>query len=469
MGLALAAAGCGVSYAPLPAGSVAGRVALYNYSPSVIQSGNVQKFWWCGGDYNPYDTKQYSDTIQYESIDLSTQAHYGPVPVLGETPGAWDSVYTCNPKVVQGSFVNPLGDGESFGYAMYYVGVATLAGNDNQIGVAFSHDGIAWKKYPQPIISPETQVGYGVGQPAVYNSDHGEAIRIFYEDNSFYVHHVEAISKDGVHFVTLGTLTTNGLDPNSPSWGDMAYNAENGYWYAGFNTPPRDPSTTGGVVERGSYGIELYRIPDASLLTGVVPWQLLTTVDTSLTGYESNFLPGFLRDPYGNLIAGPTIQMYTSISNPPPPWNATPALAGTSGDIANWNISSAAWTPDHPLIALNRYFNNTVHEVTTGWIDPGGGFSLQSTLGHLYQSPQQGATLPIYNCKDGSTDYFVSRDSNCEGYRILGMNGYGYPQPVAGLKLVPLYRCNSGHDHFVSTDPNCEGQSTQEFLGYAVP
>ena len=126
MGVALAAAGCGMSYAPLPAGSTNGRIALYDYSPSVIQSGNVRKVLWCGGDFNPYDTKQYSDTIQYESTDLSTQANYGPVPVLGETPGAWDSVYTCNPKVVQGSFVNPLGDGESFTYAMYYVAVASL-------------------------------------------------------------------------------------------------------------------------------------------------------------------------------------------------------------------------------------------------------------------------------------------------------------------------------------------------------
>jgi hypothetical protein len=471
MGLALAAAGCGMSYAPLPAGSIVGGIALYNYSPSVIQSGNVQQFWWCGGDYNPYDRKQYSDTIQYESIDVSTQAHHGPLPVLGETPGAWDSVYTCNPKVVQGSFVNPLGDGESFTYAMYYVAVATVVGNANQIGVAFSNNGISWKKYPQPIISPETQVGYGVGQPVVYNSDHGQAIRMFYEDWRFYIHHVEAISSDGVHFVKLGTLTTNGQDPNSPTWGDMAYDPQSGYWYAGFNTSPRDPSTTGGVVERGSYGIELYRIPDASLLTGATPWELLENVDTNLTGYESNFLPGFLRDPYGNLSPGPAIQMYTSVSNPPPPWNATPALAGLSGETSNWNISSAAWTPGHPLMALNRYFNNTVHEVTTGWIDPGGGFSLQSTLGYLYQSPQQGATLPIYSCKDGSTDYFVSRNSDCEGqgFRILGVNGYGYPQPVAGLKLVPLYRCSSGHDHFVSTDPNCEGQSTQELLGYAVP
>ena len=84
-------------------------------------------------------------------------------------------------------------------------------------------------------------------------------------------------------------------------------------------------------MERGQYGIKLYRIPDTSLLTGATPWQMLTTVDTSLTGYEANFLPGFVRDMYGNLIPGSGIQLYHSISDPPPPWNASPATAGTSG------------------------------------------------------------------------------------------------------------------------------------------
>ena len=126
-------------------------------------------------------------------------------------------------------------------------------------------------------------------------------------------------------------------------------------------------------------------------MTGVAPWQLLTTVDTNLTGYEGNFLPGFARDMYGNLIAGPVIQMFMSISDPPPPWNASPAAAGTSGATANWKISSASWTPNSPLSALNRYINQNVHEVTTGWMDPNGGFTLEFTLGHLYQNPQQGA------------------------------------------------------------------------------
>jgi hypothetical protein len=467
-GMAFGLAGCGST----PSSAVVGKAGDYNYSPSVIQSGNLQQFWWCGGGYNPINLQQNSDTILYESIDLSTHRSYGPLTVLAETPKAWDSVYSCNPKVVRGSFDNPVGDGQTYTYAMYYVGTSSN-GIDNSIGVAFSNDGIAWKKYPQPVIRSTSQTNYGVGQPAIYNSDHKAGIWMFYEDFTPTIHHVEAISTDGIHFTKQGTLTTEGLDPNNPrpSWGDMAYDPETGYWYAGFNLPWRSPETTGGTVEYGQYGFELYRIPNSSLLTGATPWQQLMTVDTNLTGYESNFIPGFLRDIYGNLNVGPypTIQLYTSTSDPQPTWHASPAAAGWSGRIPTWEILSAAWTPNNPPMALNRYINNAVHEVTTGWIDPNGGFHLESTLGHLFQAPQQGATVPFYGCKNGSMDYFVSLDAACDGQRILGVDGYGYSHPIAGLSLMPLYRCYTGHDHFVSTDPNCEGQTTEQLLGYALP
>jgi hypothetical protein len=469
IGLGLSVTGCGTTFAPLHAGSIAGRINDYDYSPTVIQTGNVQQVWWCGGDFNPNDKAQWSDTIQYESIDLSTHNRIGPLTVLGETPGAWDDLYTCNPKVVKGSFVNPLGDGRSYSYALYYVALGSAPGTNNSIGVAFSNDGISFKKYPQPIISAETHDGYGVGQPVAYNTDQHGAIRLFYEDWSPYVHHVEAISSDGVHFTAVGILSMNGLDPNSPTWGDMAYDPQSGYWYAGYNTATRDPSTSGGFTERGSYGIELYRIPDSSLLTGATPWELLTTIDTSLDGYEANFLPGFVRDAYGNVIEGSSIQMFTSISNPPPPWDASPLSAGASGDIVAWDIGSASWSPNQPLNTLNQYFNQTTYEVTTGWIDPKGNFSLQLSLGHLYPSPQQGATTPLYNCKLGTVDYFVSGDNACEGARILGTVGYGYSQPVAGLKLVPIYRCATGSGHLVSRNPSCQGQQASKLLGYILP
>jgi hypothetical protein len=121
------------------------------------------------------------------------------------------------------------------------------------------------------------------------------------------------------------------------------------------------------------------------------------------------------------------------------------------------------------LKAFNRYFNQTAHEVTTGWIDPKGGFSLEKTLGHLYQGPQQGATVAFYSCKRGSTDYFISLDFSCEGSRILGTAGFGYSRLVAGLNLITLYRCSTGADDFVSNDSACEGHAAGQLLGYSLP
>jgi len=468
----LASTACSSSRS-LPPGAV-GNLGQYNYSPSIIETGNTRQFWWCSPGPNPDDSSQDTDAIYYESINMSTRVSYGPVLVLAESPGTWDSAFTCNPKVIGGVFANPLGDGQTYTYAMYYVATAWLSGASNGIGVAFSTDGITWKKYPQPVIPTNTPTGYGIGQPALLNTDHKAAIYMVYEDTSPSLHHVAATSTDGLHFTVLGTVTSNGLDPDDPqaTWGDMAYDSKAGEWYAIFNRPVRPSSTTGGVIERGQYGIELYKIPQTALLSGSSPWQQLTSMDTNSTGFESNFIAGFVRDANGNLNVAsyPTVQMYTSISYPPPNWDASAADAGNSATVGNWILMPMQWAPDEvPTLALNRYFNGTVHEVTTGWMSPDGGFRLQSTLGNLYSNPLHGATLPFYGCKGGRTDYFVSLDPCCEGQRILGKEGYGYSQPVPGVDIVALYRCSSGQDNFVSRDPKCEGQTTNQLLGYVLP
>jgi len=455
----------------LPRGAI-GNIGRYNYSPSVIEAGNIRQFWWCSQGMNPSDNSQNTDAIYYESVDMATHDSYGPVLVLAETPGAWDSAFTCNPKVIGGSFPDPLGDGQTYQYAMYYVGTASKFGNDASIGVAFSNDGILWKKYPQPVIQSSSPNGYGAGQPALYNADHKAAISMFYEDSNPTLHHVAAVSNDGLHFKVQGTLTASGLDPDDPEaiWGDMSYDSKADEWYAVFNRPLRPPATTGGVGERGQYGIELYKIPQYALFSGATPWQQLSILDTNLTGFESNFIAGFVRDLYGNINVAsyPTIQMYTSVSYPRPGWEATPAEAGTSALPGYWILMPMAWTPRVGAeLPLNRYFNGQVHEITTGWVDDG--FRLQEVLGHLYTVPTQGAKVPFYSCKAGQKDYFVSLDIACEGQRALGKDGYAYSQPSSGLNLVALYRCFTGQDHFVSKDPKCEGKSTEKLLGYVLP
>lgn len=462
--------GCGESYGGPPPGAFLGRAGLYDYSPTGIQSGNQQQFWWCGEGKNPNKLSQYSDTILYASIDLTTHQMYGPLTVLAETPGAWDSFYTCNPKVIRGTFRNPLGDGQTYTYAMYYVGTASPAGMANSIGVAFSQDGISWVKYPQPVITASTQVNYGVGQPAVFNADGHSGIWLFYEDANAppFNQHIRTTSTDGVHFTNAGTLTSNGL-PAGESWGDMAYDPQTGFWYALFNEPLRDPSTTGGNSERGQMGIALYRIQNDSMMSGSTPWQMLESIDSNLTGHESNFLGGFLRDPYGNLDFGsyPELEILTSMSNPPPGWNADADAAGKSATVNFWDIGKIEWSASTSPLALNQYSNRRATLVTTGWVDPQGNFEQQATLGHLYPGPQDGATLAFYGCKGGSQDYFLSTDSTCGGQHVQGIDGYGYSDPYPST--IPLYSCYSGSGHFVSATADCGGGGNGTLLGFALP
>ena len=469
----LSPAGCGGSFVNLatPEGAIVGRGGYWNYSPSVIQSGKLQQIWWCGAGQNPTVPSQRTDTILYESINTVTGVRSGPVIVLAETKGSWDATYTCNPRVIRGEFVNPLGDGQTYTYEMFYVG--TITNNGNAIGAAFSNDGIQWIKYPDPVIRPSSLANYGVGQPVAYNADGKSKITMFYEDYTPVIHHVEATSTDGIHFTVQGTLTTNGMDAKNPNpiWGDMGFDPTTGYWYAAFNLPTRPASTTGGIAERGQYGFQLYRIPGDSLLTGATPWQMLKTIDTNLTGYESNFLPSLLHDKYGNINVGsyPRLELFISTSFPMPTWDASPASAALTGSVYQWAIAVNSYEPNQNILTLNRYINDKTYVVTSGWIDSTKFFP-NKTLGHLYAVPQNGATQPFYTCKKDSVGYFVSLDVGCSAYRIIGLDGYGYANRPPGIPTVPLYSCTStNYGQFLSREPSCEGSGEGHLFIYALP
>jgi hypothetical protein len=468
--IALSLTGCSRS---LPKGAV-GNIGTYNYSPTIIQSGNTLQVWWCGQGVNPLNPSQDTDAIYYSSADATSLDFSHPVIALSENPGTWDSAFICNPKAIGGVFTNPLGDGQTYNLALYYVATSFGDGSNNSIGVAFSNDGIHLHKYPHPVIQSSLPGGYGVGQPSLYNADHKSAVTLVYEDSNPSNHHVAAVSTDGIHFTVQGTVTAKGLDPDNPdaTWGDMALDSNTGEWYALFNRPIRPAATTGGVIERGQYGVELYKIRQESLITGNSPWKQLATIDTNTNGFECNFIAGFVHDTYGNLNLPfyPAIKMYASVAYPQPSWQASPAEAGTAAAIQSWILMPMEWMPNaNDQLALNRYFNGNVHEVTTGWIDGSAGFQLDKQLGHLYSHPENGATLAVYGCKNGDSDYFLSLDVNCEGQRALGKNGYAYEQPVPGVGMVPLYRCSTATDHFASSDPKCEGQTTERMLGYILP
>lgn len=472
LALSLTPYGCGAPEG-VPPGAVVGRADRYDYSPSVMQNGSELQIWWCGMARNPTDSSQDSDSILYATVNTTTGRKSHPKVVLAETKNAWDSAFTCNPRVIRGRFANPLSDGVTYSYAMYYVATSASSGTGNSIGVAFSNDGVHWKKYRDPIILPAATDSYGVGQPAAYNLDGKSSLILLYEEINNSIEHVEAVSTDGVHFTVQGKLTRAGLDPNNsdPSWGDIAYEPDTRYWYAAFNLGIRPATSTGDKPELGQYGIQLYRIPNTSLLTGEQPWQLLKTFDTNTTGYEVNFIAGIQKDLYGNLSVGPQskIQLYPSIANPTPGWDDSPKARGTAGDIIHWDIGSVSWTPGEPTLALIRYKNKDSYTTTTGYLDPRAEFKSNATLGHLYAGIQDGATTAFYDCRQESTDYFVSLDPLCNGNYIVGLEGYGYAQPAPDQATVPIYSCSSSAlGHFASNDAQCEGSGAGTLLGYAL-
>jgi len=76
------------------------------------------------------------------------------------------------------------------------------------------------------------------------------------------------------------------------------------------------------------------------------------------------------------------------------------------------------------------------------------------------------AMIPVYLCSVGSVrDDFLSTAANCEGQTIVGMYGYGYASPAAGL--VGIQRCINNHgNHFHSRAANCEGYTNEGTLFY---
>ena len=438
----------------LPNGTAAFTHANYDYAPSIIVSGNIEQVWWCGYGSVP-GSSTMSDVIYYRTHNLSSGVYSNISQVLSPNPGHWDGVFTCDPSVIEGRFIDP-DNGDSYGYAMYYTATNLPAGTQNSIGVAFSNDGITWEKYSgNPVIVQQVvnQSTYGAGQAATYSRDGAAGLYMFHTDTSALNQsrvYVRSTS-DGIHFGTPTLVSNQATDGTTLlANADFAYDYNDGNFYSAIETAVRPG-------DRESYQFGIYKLNGAQVLAGQGSWQPIGYMSTALSGFYLNHSPGIVRDTFGNLSAPPTVSLlWGGGTNVPTTWDLVPAT------LAATPISAA----------FKRYYDNPIakHLVTTGYVYPG--YTIEEMLGYLYLTLQP-STAPLYSCTSGGYQ-FVSPAVACEGNSNVpqGILGYIYSSPPGNIATQALYRCYkaSTEDHFVSPDPKCEGQTTElggNPLGYA--
>lgn len=476
-------AGVKSPFAPAPpagADTVPTEPGSYNYSPAVLDEGDVIKAWWCSAR-----PEAATDNIWYQEYNKKTKQYSGRRSVLQTgTTGDWDTFGVCHPSVIRGSWPGGPG-GQPFTYALYYTStnVANGGGSNNSTGVVFSTDGITWSgqhdRYNPMIKQKVANVRgtYGAGLPSAW-SNGGSAVTLFWIDTTsvksddpaspdgYSSRGIVATSKDGVHFDAPTLLSTNG----APAYW------KNDYAFDDSSTPPMAYSVQAITFRSGNGRDEknetlnfgFFRIPKDQLLAGTGQWQQLGIIDTALTGLPLNFEPGLVRTAEGK-VAGDVAKDGVRV------W-----FGGGGQTPATWGLRSMTLTLDQHQLPLRRYTTSGAgpYWVTTGFV-PGSfrsGAAKAVILGLLDTRPGSGL-VPLYACQRGplvttptgeltgaGADQFASLEP-CPGTNMLGISGY--LSPSAGPKTEPLYACKDGQAQFVSNDPKCDGKAVERLLGHA--
>ncbi|HEY4453774.1 MAG TPA: serine/threonine-protein kinase [Pseudonocardiaceae bacterium] len=170
----------------------------------------------------------------------------------------------------------------------------------------------------------------------------------------------------------------------------------------------------------------------------------------------------------------------TATSSAPPTTTRTTATHAASGGGRAAGGGTAPTPPaSSPLtyVSIARY-NWTSGEghatlspkqsVPSGYVDEG-------PLGDLLASANEAPnTMGFYLCQVTGDNpyYFSSTRSDCEGLKVIALEGYIYAYPPQGVTSKALYRCSANtpiHSKYDSFDPQCEGNGTADGrLGYVV-
>ena len=260
--------------------------------PAHLYDNGRHKIWWCSQANGWVDAIYYSE----KAGSLGPGGWSTPQQVLHQSQVPWAGVHVCDPSVIRSSFSE---GGASYSYALYFTSLSSASGGQNEIGVAFSNNGINWTPHDTPVVSPDPSGNpgaYGAGMSGVaINPAVGKLLFHVYLDTSYSPLLRLNISYDGKNFFPSPPYATQlhaagrqGIDGQGP---DIAFNTSDNHWYA----------TIKNHDQNGIYDGEtrVLRATNAFDLLG--GWEVIGIFNSTVTGYPQNHNPGLGKLPQGQL------------------------------------------------------------------------------------------------------------------------------------------------------------------------
>jgi hypothetical protein len=177
--------------------------------------------------------------------------------------------------------------------------------------------------------------------------------------------------------------------------------------------------------------------------------------------------------------APPTTATATSSAPPATTTRTTATHAASGGGRAAGGGTAPTPPASSPLtyVSIARY-NRTSgdgHATLSPKQSVPPGYVSEGPLGDLLATADEAPnTMGFHLCQMTGDNpyYFSSTRADCEGLKVIALEGYIYAYPPQGVTSKAIYRCTANtpiHSKYDSFDANCEGNGTSDGrLGYVV-
>lgn len=200
------------------------------------------KMWYAGQYYNEY---RYDIGYAYSANGVNWEKHGTPVLTVGE-PSSWEGGFIEGPSVIK----------EENGFKMWYAGYNLITGKV-AVGLATSTDGIFWEKYTgNPVLGTGLDAWDSIYVQDPHVTKHNDTYHMWYggcDRHSNYGQQVGyAFSDDGINWVkssqnpVLRRGETGAWDANTASFPCVIIDDANRLkmWYTGKDVAPPPESST---------------------------------------------------------------------------------------------------------------------------------------------------------------------------------------------------------------------------------